>query len=87
MSLAVVVNDVGAVYPVRIDPTFSYANWISLNPNIPGADGFIYAAVTDESGNLYVGGVFAVIVDVIANRVAKWNGSSWSALGSGIGGT
>ena len=30
-----VVNDAGAVYPVRIDPTFSDANWISMGPAFP----------------------------------------------------
>src|ERR1039458_7262652 len=29
-ALVVVVNDAEAVYPVRIDPTFSDANWISM---------------------------------------------------------
>ena len=36
--LVVVVEDAEAVYPVRIDPTFSDANWVSLNPGLPGAD-------------------------------------------------
>ena len=29
--LAVVVDDAAATYPVRIDPTFSDADWVSLN--------------------------------------------------------
>src|SRR5437867_9510958 len=37
-EMAILVEDADAVYPVRIDPTFSDANWISLNPSIPGAD-------------------------------------------------
>ena len=81
--LAVVVNDAGAVYPVRIDPTFSDANWISMG-GMPGADGTVYAAVMDGSGNLYIGGNFTVAGNVVANNIAKWNGSSWSALGSGM---
>jgi hypothetical protein len=84
MSLVVVVNDANAVYPVRIDPTFSDANWISMNPSIPGADSWISAAVVDDSGSLYIGGSFTVVGDVVANYIAKWNGSSWSALGSGL---
>ena len=56
-GLAVVVNDADAVYPVRIDPTFSDANWVSMG-GIPGANGDVYAAVVDGSGNLYIGGVF-----------------------------
>jgi len=84
--LVVVVNDADALYPVRIDPTFSDANWISMNPSIPGADRQVNAAVVDGSGNLYIGGYFTFVGDVIANYIAKWDGSSWSALGSGIGG-
>jgi hypothetical protein len=37
--LGVLVADANATYPVRIDPTFSDANWVSLNPGMPGADG------------------------------------------------
>jgi hypothetical protein len=84
-SLLVLVNDADAVYPIRIDPTFSDANWISMG-GIPGADRSVSAAVVDGAGNLYIGGYFTVIGDVIANGIAKWNGSSWSALGSGIQG-
>jgi len=51
-------QDAAAVYPVRIDPTFSDDNWINISPSIPGADGPVRAAVTDGSGNLYIGGDF-----------------------------
>jgi len=84
--LRVVVEDAGAVYPVRIDPTFSDADWVSLNPGIPGANSTVRAMVVDGSGNLYVGGDFPLIGTVVANRIAKWNGSAWSALGSGVAG-
>lgn len=85
--LAVLVNDACAEYPVRIDPTFSDANWTSMNPSIPGANGEVSAAVVDGSGNLYIGGEFTIVGDVFANNIAKWNGSSWSALGSGMDGS
>jgi hypothetical protein len=81
--LAVVLDDAGAVYPVRIDPTFSDANWISMGI-FPGVDQVVKAAVVDSSGNLYVGGSFTTAGGVSANYVAQWNGSSWSALGSGM---
>jgi len=84
--MAVLVEDEAAVYPVRIDPTFSDDNWISLSPSILGTDGSVRAAVADGSGNLYIGGVFRVVGDVIANGIARWNGSSWSVLGSGVDG-
>jgi hypothetical protein len=41
----------------------------------------------DGSGPaLYVGGSFIVAGDVIANNIAKWNGSLWSTVGHGTGG-
>ena len=83
--LAVVVEDAAAAYPVGIDPTFRDADWISLGC-VPGTDGQVNAAVADGAGNVYIGGSFTVVGDVIANRIAKWDGSAWSALGSGIDG-
>src|SRR5438445_629080 len=85
-ALLVVADDADAVYPIRIDPTFSDANWLSLG-GIPGANSTVYAAVVGGSGNLYIGGDFTLVGDVFANRIAKWNGSNWSALGSGMNGT
>ncbi|MEK0448207.1 MAG: hypothetical protein RL088_475, partial [Verrucomicrobiota bacterium] len=84
--LRVAVEDAGAVYPVRIDPTFSDADWVSMNPGIPGASAQVSAMVVDGTGNLIVGGMFTFIGTVPANRIAKWNGSAWSALGSGMDG-
>jgi hypothetical protein len=84
--ILVSVNDTGAVYPVRIDPTFSDANWISMG-GVPGVDGGVYAAVVDGLGNLYIGGSFSHAGTVAANGVARWNGSEWSALGAGMNGT
>ncbi len=85
--LAVRVEDAAAAYPVRIDPTFSDANWVSLNPGIPGANSYVFAAVADGSGNLYIGGSFTLVGTVAANNIAKWNGSAWSALGTGMNST
>jgi hypothetical protein len=82
--LAVRVTDANAAYPIRIDPTFSDADWASLNAGRPGSDWDVYALAADGSGNLYVGGGFTFIGTVSANAIAKWNGSAWSALGSGM---
>src|SRR5262245_17443706 len=68
-----------------LGPTFTDTNWISMG-GIPGADGIVRAMVVDGSGNVYIGGDFTVVGDVVANGVAKWNGTNWSALGSGISG-
>ena len=43
-------------------------------------------AVFDDGAGpaLYAGGVFTSAGGVSANRIARWDGSGWSALGSGI---
>ena len=66
--------------------TFSDANWSQLS-GLPGAGSFVYAAVVDSSGNLYIGGNFGLVDNVLANYVAKWDGTNWSALGSGMNDT
>jgi hypothetical protein len=81
--LAVLVEDAAAAYPMRIDPTFSDEDWISMG-GLPGSNGYVSATMVDGSGNLYIGGSFTVVGEVLANSVAKWNGSAWSALGSGV---
>src|SRR4051794_20494929 len=63
--------------------TFSNANWISMG-GIPGTDNTVYVAAADALGNLYVAGSFTLAGNVVVNHIAKWDGSSWSALGSGI---
>jgi hypothetical protein len=46
----------------------------------------VNALVLDSSGNLYAGGAFATAGGVEAHGIAKWNGTSWAPLGSGVGG-
>jgi hypothetical protein len=41
-------------------------------------------ALAVSGTNLYVGGGFTTAGEVTANYIAKWNGSAWSALGSGM---
>ncbi|MGO8696666.1 MAG: beta strand repeat-containing protein [Limisphaerales bacterium] len=84
VKLAVVVNDADAVYPLRIDPTFSDANWVSMGGS--GTSGIVFAAVVDGSGNLDIGGSFAFVGNTEANNIAQWNGNNWFALGSGLSG-
>jgi hypothetical protein len=81
--LAVVVEDADAVYPVRIDPTFSDENWVSIG-GLRGTDGTVHSAIVDAAGDLYIGGTFTIAGDVLATNIAKWDGSAWSALGSGL---
>ena len=45
----------------------------------------VYALAVSGS-DLYAGGYFTTAGGSAANDIAKWNGSSWSALGSGMDG-
>ena len=67
-----------------VPPSFSDADWVSLNPTLPGGNGDIEAVAVDAKGNLYVGGLFTFIGTNSANRVARWDGKTWSPLGSGM---
>ena len=63
------------------------SSWSPLSSGTNGV--FIYALAVFDDGNgpaLYVGGDFTTAGGVPANRIAKWDGSSWSALGSGVAG-
>jgi len=64
--------------------------WSAVGGGMGGAffdDKSVHALATDASGNLFAGGGFTTAGGVAANRIAKWNGSAWSPLGSGIGGS
>jgi hypothetical protein len=52
---------------------------------VPGVDGDVIAAVVYDNA-LIVGGSFSLAGEVPANRIARWDGTSWSALGSGMNG-
>src|ERR1041384_4485682 len=61
------------------------SNWFSLNSATPhyGLDGEV-DALTVNGSDIYAGGWFTTAGGVITNRIAKWNGSGWSALGGGM---
>lgn len=56
-----------------------------------GFSGAIYAMVLASDGSLIVGGEFAEVIQANGNTVealniARWNGSSWEAMGTGVDG-
>ncbi len=53
---------------------------------VNGAIGSIRTIVSDGQGNLYIGGAIGAINNTVVKGIAKWDGTSWSALGSGIDG-
>jgi len=48
-----------------------------------GCNGIVNVIKLDASGNAYLGGAFTTAGSVSANRIAFWNGSTFTALGSG----
>jgi hypothetical protein len=64
-------------------------SWMPEFGGQSGVNGEVNALSVFDDGNgpaLYAGGRFTNAGGVSANTVAKWNGSSWSALGSGTNG-
>jgi hypothetical protein len=53
---------------------------------VPGTDNSVRAMVSDDCGNLYIGGDFITAGGALAKYVARWDGSAWSPLGSGMDG-
>jgi hypothetical protein len=51
-----------------------------------GINGWVNALAILGSDQLYAGGAFRITDGGAAKNVVKWNGSSWSALGSGFDG-
>ena len=51
---------------------------------LPDATNGTVYAVVQTGGNLYIGGSFSTVNNVLTNGVAKWNGTVWSALATGV---
>ena len=63
-------------------------DWSALisSSGINGLGNSTQALAIDGSNNVYVGGGFTTLGDgTTANRIAKWDGTDWSTLGTGLG--
>jgi HYR domain-containing protein len=62
------------------------ASWTALASGMSGGFEVSALAVYDDGGGLalFAGGLFASAGGVPARNIAKWDGTSWSALGSGM---
>lgn len=60
--------------------------WSALSTGVDGYDGISALTVFDDGtgSGLYAGGRFSVAGGTPANNVARWDGTTWSPLGSGI---
>ncbi len=61
--------------------------WHAYGGISDGCSGTVLAEAADANGDLYVGGAFRVCGDVAASTIARWDGTSWSALGAGTNGS
>jgi len=67
-------------------------SWSTLGSALflPSSVGFGVAWISDfrafANGDLVVAGEFTMAGSVIVNRIARWNGTTWSPLGSGLNG-
>ena len=57
--------------------------WHALGQGITSENGRGESLARDSSGTIYLGGAFSEIDGVVAENIAAWNGSNWSALGEG----
>jgi hypothetical protein len=74
-------------------PAYGIAKWdgVSWSPLGTGifatGPGAGVASLIKFNGELYAAGSFTTAGGVTANHIAKWNGASWSALGTGTNGS
>jgi len=64
-------------------------SWSSLGEGLTGGSVRALTVFDDLTGSgpaLYAGGSFTTTGSVAVNRIARWSGSSWSPLGSGVSG-
>jgi hypothetical protein len=60
-------------------------SWSALGRGLRGSPfNLPRAIVVDSQNNVYVGGDFTDAGDISASKIAKWNGTTWSALGAGM---
>jgi trimeric autotransporter adhesin len=71
--------------PANCIALWNSVNWSSPDSGIWGENGYsIVNALTVYNGELYAGGFFDTANGVHANCIAKWDGTNWSSVGSGI---
>lgn len=63
------------------------SGWTTLGSGVSGTNPFVIALSVLPNGDLLVGGEFTSAGGVYGTRgIARWDGSSWSAIGAGISG-
>ncbi len=82
------LSPITSVGNLLLSPSLTcHPRWLSTFGNTPGTDDTVDALAVFDDGDgpaLYAGGKFTTAGGVTSNCIARWNGSSWSALGSGV---
>jgi hypothetical protein len=70
-----------------LEPIWKSISGYNYNP--ADLNGQVYSIVKDSNGIIYVGGSFGQLTksdgtSLTVNNIAKWDGTQWSALGSGL---
>lgn len=76
-------GDIIAAVPFEI-MRWNGSSWTTLATASGFSGGAVYAMTVLPNGDLIAGGSFSTIGSVSANRIARWDGLSWSALGWGL---
>jgi len=59
------------------------ASWSTLTTGISGAGAAVYAIYALSASNVYVGGDFTTAGGSARAYIARWDGTSWNAMGTG----
>src|ERR1044071_3361393 len=76
----------GDLKPTKGSATEGLPTRITVFSPLGGVTGGAVNAIAISGSNVYVGGTFDAAGDISANYIAKWDGTTWSTLGSGMNG-
>jgi hypothetical protein len=63
-------------------------SWSAVGAGIPGGQVYSLTVFDDGAGAaLFAGGQFSAAGSVVAQNIARWNGESWSGVGTGVSGS
>jgi hypothetical protein len=68
-------------------PPACQPSWLPIFGSAPGPNSPVMATAVFDDGNgsaLYIGGQFGSVAGITAQHVARWDGTGWSAVGSGM---
>ncbi len=79
-----IAGGVAVNYIARWDGTA----WYPLGSGVGGIDyPCVFALTRMPNGDIVAGGYFLAAGGIVVNRIARWDGAAWSALGTGMNGT